>query len=481
MHRHAVKVSGNIYYRTMLVSRYLWSRRFRTYCTRCARAVSLENAEITNIYCQQSFGKRFTVWRYRQAGEVHVMFQQERPVFDLLTGIIDPSSSDDEQGDKVKKFIENARATETKRKMDFWVSRFRQHIHATGKDKDIIDMDKKELNDAMCSFLIDTKKKDGTSYETSTINHFFAIINRHMKDNNLGNLETDAEFQTARNVKRAKLKVLKADGKGNRPNRSAAISREEEDKLYETGQLGYSTPMSLLRTVWMLTTMLFGHRGRNESRQMLWGDVKLKKDENGREYLEFNERLTKTRDGSGEGGSRPFCPKAFENRETPERCPVTAYKEYAKRRPTGMLDPASPFYLAVNHQRKADDPVWFKSGPLGVNSISSLMKDACTAAGIPGRKTNHSVRKTCVKRALDAGCPREYVAQITGHKSVRSIENYAEADVHVQRAISSSIMTGTAFASSADGAAGASAHTSVSSSAPCVININNCNSVNIYK
>ena len=168
-------------------------------------------------------------------------------------------------------------------------------------------------------FLIDAKKRDGTSYETSTINSFFGTINRYMKDNNLGNIETDPDFQTVRDVKRAILKVLKADGKGNRPNRSTAISRDEEEKLYETGQLGYLTPISLLRTVWMLTTMLFGHIGRHESRQMLWGDVTLQKGENGKEYLEFNERPTKTRDG-GEWGSRAFRPKAFENRLLSSDC-----------------------------------------------------------------------------------------------------------------------------------------------------------------
>ena len=58
-------------------------------------------------------------------------------------------------------------------------------------------MDKKELNDVMCSCLIDAKK-DGTSYETSPSAFLCHIINRHIKDNGLGNLETDPEFQTAR-------------------------------------------------------------------------------------------------------------------------------------------------------------------------------------------------------------------------------------------------------------------------------------------
>jgi hypothetical protein len=43
---------------------------------------------------------------------------------------------------------------------------------------------------------------------------------------------------------------------------------------------------------------------------MLWGDVELNTDSAGREYLEFNERATKTRSGNSRE-TRPFKPKMF--------------------------------------------------------------------------------------------------------------------------------------------------------------------------
>lgn len=55
--------------------------------------------------------------------------------------------------------------------------------------------------------------------------------------------------------------------------------------------------------------MHFGLRGRHEHEQMLWGDIDLKTDSTGTEYLEFNERATKTRNGTGD--IRPFPPKMF--------------------------------------------------------------------------------------------------------------------------------------------------------------------------
>ena len=50
-----------------------------------------------------------------------------------------------------------------------------------------------------------------------------------MEDSKIGNLDADQEFQGARDVKRAKLIVLKSDGKGNRLSRATALSEDEEN------------------------------------------------------------------------------------------------------------------------------------------------------------------------------------------------------------------------------------------------------------
>ena len=42
-------------------------------------------------------------------------------------------------------------------------------------------------------------------------------------------------------------------------------------------------------------TIHFGLRGRQEHVNMLWGDMKLLEDVNGIQYVEYNERSTKTR------------------------------------------------------------------------------------------------------------------------------------------------------------------------------------------
>jgi len=59
--------------------------------------------------------------------------------------------------------------------------------------------------------------------------------------------------------------------------------------------------------------MHLGLRGRQEHITMLWGDLELKKTSEGRQYLEYTERATKTRQKIGED-PRLFKPKLFEQK-----------------------------------------------------------------------------------------------------------------------------------------------------------------------
>lgn len=128
------------------------------------------------------------------------------------------------------------------------------------------------------------------------------------------------------------------------------IGKQKKNKLYPAGQLGFGNPITLLRTIWMLTSMLFGHRGRQQSRYMMWRDFTLPCND-GQGQLKFCERLMNTRNGSEAGRCQKLLPNAFSNPEHPDRCPVAAYKDYAKRRPEKMFKPDRPFYLAQSTTR----------------------------------------------------------------------------------------------------------------------------------
>ncbi|KAJ8315719.1 hypothetical protein KUTeg_007869, partial [Tegillarca granosa] len=71
------------------------------------------------------------------------------------------------------------------------------------------------------------------------------------------------------------------------------------------------------------------------------------------------------------------------------RCPVAAYKEYARQRPYAWKDdPDSPFYIAVNPKFNAlkGDCSWFIKQCIGKNKLGNILKTMCHNAGVKGRK-----------------------------------------------------------------------------------------------
>ena len=85
----------------------------------------------------------------------------------------------------------------------------------------------------------------------------------------------------------------------------------------------------------------------------------------------------------------------------------------------------APFYLTcVLPNRLRDGAPWYYNTPMGANSLGQLLKRACQEAGVSGKKTNHSLRKTCVKELSKAGIQDHQIVKITGHKNVSSLVHY---------------------------------------------------------
>jgi len=92
--------------------------------------------------------------------------------------------------------------------------------------------------------------------------------------------------------------------------------------------------------------------------------------------------------------------------------------------------------LAINYQRRPDNSIWYLKTPLGKNEIGKFKKIAAQAASLQGNITNHSVRKTCISRLMDAEVPVNYVGQLNGHKNLKSLDSYKAASVEHQRKMS---------------------------------------------
>ena len=271
-------------------------------------------------------------------------------------------------------------------------------------------------------------------------------FDRHLNRMNYGlSIVQSIEFARVREVLKAKQWEFKSQGKGNRVHKASPINDEEIDTLWQSKQFGSSTPESILDTLWFFNTVHFGLRGSHEHRHMLWGDVTLKTDSTGHEYLQFEERQTKTRQGENPKDIREVTPKMFANREMPERCPIEVYKVYASKRPQDLSQISDPFYLAThtNQSSMKEGEQWFKRQPVGVNKLSNMMQRIASAAGIEGDKkfTNHSARKHLVQKLSENNVPANQIMQITGHRNIQSVNNYSHIDEKQHKNISKILST----------------------------------------
>ena len=110
----------------------------------------------------------------------------------------------------------------------------------------------------------------------------------------------------------------------------------------------------------------------------------------------------------------------------------------------------APFYLVVNITLKADSlerKGWFKFSTVVVNKLNGLMKLMVQNSGIEhDRLRNHSGRKAMIQTLSEHDIPPKQIAQLSEHKSLKSIENYStvstKQQMHMTKVLSS-VVAGT--------------------------------------
>lgn len=305
---------------------------------------------------------------------------------------------------------------------------------------------KSTLNELIANFLVNVRKKSGEEYEPSTLRGIFCSINRYLvaanyypEDSEL-TIVTDPEFKKTRKALAAKQKELKGKGKGSRPRKARALTKEEVDLLFEEKVFTLENPEGLLWLNFWNICKHFGIRPGEESRNIRWKDVTLHKTADGKEYIMVNERLTKTRNGMDCRNVRENPPLMFSTSGdlNDARDPVSAYKMYALKRPANLPED-SPFYIRIC-QAYAKSGRWYFETPMGHNTLDTIIKKATDRVGIHSEKhaiiSNHSVRKTTVKTLKKAGVADTDIQQVTGHANVQSINSYNEFDIEDHENIS---------------------------------------------
>ena len=240
-------------------------------------------------------------------------------------------------------FIEGQENKHTLSKTNRDVSLLKEFLRAKEIDEELENIEAKVLDEILCRFIVEVKKKDGGEYEPTTLRSFISSFDRYLRRKRYPTtIIYGQEFRKTRETLVAKQKELKKAGKGNKTKAARALTDEEVDILYGKELLGLSSPESLVNTLWLNNTQHFGLRGCQEHRDMKWGDVQLKTSADGVQFLEYTERQTKTRTGVEPKDTRTVKPKMF-SVPSSDRDPVKAYHLFASKRPEKMNSDDSHF------------------------------------------------------------------------------------------------------------------------------------------
>ena len=159
-----------------------------------------------------------------------------------------------------------------------------------------------------------------------------ASFEGHLKNKNYpSSIINDLVFEQTIKALKSNEKMLKKQGKGNKPNASVALTNEEIQIIYKKKLLGIESPEALLNTLWLNNCLHFGLRDCKEHCNMCCRDAKLHQRAQRQDYLEFNERQTKTRTGSDYRDARTVPPKMFATDES-EKDTFAVYKFFSEKR-----------------------------------------------------------------------------------------------------------------------------------------------------
>ncbi|XP_078371377.1 uncharacterized protein KIAA1958-like [Oculina patagonica] len=179
-------------------------------------------------------------------------------------------------------------------------------------------------------------RKSGEEYEPDSLAVMQGSLDRHLKNSGgIYSILRDRKFAKSRQQLNAKAKQLRDNGFGRKKNAANTLSKEDEEFLWQAGELGRHSAQALFNVNFKNLTEHFGLHGRQEHYSMQIEDFQIiTSPDNTVRYVKFSEGPTKTRQGGLRVKQRAVHPKMFATGD--EKCPVMLFEEMIKRRPPDM-------------------------------------------------------------------------------------------------------------------------------------------------
>jgi hypothetical protein len=215
----------------------------------------------------------------------------------------------------------------------------------------------------MSCFIKEIRKDSGEAYQIDSITAFAFSLQKVLK-------ETGRQVDILRNEKF--VVFLEAMNEAMDCSVKTVViqptPRQDEETLWQSGELGYHSPEALTQTLVMIIVKHLKIRSSQAHRDMEMSDfekVKIFNPSNPTQLLE----IYRFKDSRGNAKRGEIVP----NLAKPERCPVRIIDYYMEKRPPAIRH-SGPFYLWPSDQKTIDRMSWFRVKPL---SKKYLLKCLC--------------------------------------------------------------------------------------------------------
>ena len=287
-------------------------------------------------------------------------------------------------------------------------------------------------------FAAESRNGKGRHYTPATISQLLSGILRHMREINPAcpNFldKKDHRFKLLHNGLDNYYHQLRTMNIGTDIKHAEIFSKSEESMLWESGTMGIHSPQALFNAVFFLNGKNFCLRGGEEHRSLKLSQ--FKKCQYPLSYT-YVENGSKNRNGTFSQRNLPNkTVPIYSNPDLKERCHVYILDLYISKLPPLAFE-NDVFYVRPLTKIPIDKNIpWFTSVPIGKNELAKSVQKMCQLAGIPGHKTNHSLRATGASQLFQASVPEKIIQERTGHRSLEALRQYERTTTEQHEAVS---------------------------------------------
>ncbi|CAM5177014.1 unnamed protein product [Eretmochelys imbricata] len=241
--------------------------------------------------------------------------------------------------------------------------------HYPSETREIFTLPPAALDNYLASFYTRVRKQNGTEFSANSLFFFQSSIDRYLKEHKYEySVIKGSEFTASQEALKVKCQHLALKERERDWNILENLTDKDVEDLRKKGILSRMHPEGFLHLMLVNIIRGFGTNTHSQTPNLWWGQIVLKENEEGLEYLEWKDDLN-TQASTEES---VLC--IYAKPDNPGNCPVRDYKEYAKRRPLDMHHDGDPFYLSPKPLCCIWDQIWYCRKSLTKTKMEKMMK-----------------------------------------------------------------------------------------------------------